>query len=150
MQITIAVPLKADIVHSMRFEISVSPEGESWSKSQLGEFANKRGVYIHHSNGEIIYVGKATKGDYGKFGERLRRQFQYSAAGKIKKLHEFLVSQKHSIYTYFLEFHDVDAMVNAGSMTLSIERKALILEQVLIGIFNPKGNAIEENPQQES
>ena len=150
MQIIIAVPLKADIVHSLRFEISVAPQGSSWSKGQLGEFANKRGVYVHHSNGEIIYVGKATKGDYGKFGERLRRQFQFTAAGRIKRLYEFLASQKHPIYTYFLEFQDVDAMVNAGSMTLSIERKALILEQVLIGIFNPKGNAIEENLEQES
>jgi excinuclease UvrABC nuclease subunit len=119
----------------------VSADGVTWRKGQLGDYSNKRGVYIHHCHGKMLYVGKATKGDYGTFGERLRREFQFSAAGTNKKLHNLLAKQAHSIYCYFLDLDDVDAMVNPGSMTLDRETKALILEQVLIGIYKPEGNA---------
>jgi hypothetical protein len=140
MEVTISVPLKADIVHSIRFPVTVSAEGVTWRKGQLGDYSNKRGVYIHHCNGKILYVGKATKGEYGTFGERLRREFQFLAAGANKKLHSLLAKQSHPVYCYFLDLDDVDAMVNPGSMTLDRETKALILEQVLIGIYKPEGN----------
>ena len=31
-------------------------------------------------------------------------------------------------------------MIDASSMSLSPERKALVMEQVLIGIYQPRGN----------
>jgi hypothetical protein len=141
MQISITIPLKADIVHSIKFPVAVSSGGVTWRRGQLGDYAGKRGVYIHHSNGKILYVGKATEGRHGIFGERLRREFHDTAAGG-SRLHQLLASQTEHIYCYFLDLQDVDAIVNSGSMTLSPERKALILEQVLIGIYNPEGNAV--------
>jgi hypothetical protein len=33
-------------------------------------------------------------------------------------------------------------MVDSGSIQLSKERKALIMEQILIGVFQPEGNKI--------
>jgi len=35
--------------------------------SKLGDYAGKSGVYILHSNGRIIYIGKTTEGEYGKY-----------------------------------------------------------------------------------
>ena len=39
-------------------------------------------------------------------------------------------------------FTDIDMMVNPGSMQLSTERKALIMEQTLIGLYQPESNKI--------
>jgi len=137
MQISITVPLKADIVNS-GFQVHISEKGKSWSKGQLGDYADKKGVYIHHSGGKILYVGKATSGDYGTFGERLRREFQETASSN-SPLHQ-LLKQYHDIKTYLLDLNDIDMMVNPGPMALSPERKALIMEQVLIGLYEPIGN----------
>lgn len=137
MQIKIDVPIKADIING-GFEIKVSNNTE-WSKSQLGDYAEKSGVYIHHSNGKILYIGKATSGKWGKYGERLRREFQEKASSN-STLFKLLKKQKSPIKSYLLDLDDIDMMINAGSKELSKERKALIMEQILIGIYNPEGN----------
>jgi hypothetical protein len=138
MQVKLQIPTKAQIL-SGGFVIRVAREGDSWFKEQLGGYADSRGVYIHHCNGRILYVGKTTVGDYGTFGERLRREFQEKASGN-SRLHQLLCGQKGDIRTYCLDFQDLDMMVDQGPMTLSPERKALIMEQVLIGIYEPTGN----------
>lgn len=138
MQLSINVPLRADIVNG-GFEIAVAHEGMSWNKSQLGDSAGRRGVYIHHADGRILYVGKTTVGEWGTFGERLRREFQQSAASN-SALFQLLAEQRASIRSYLLDLDDLEMMVDPGSMQLSRERKALIMEQVLIGIFEPPGN----------
>ena len=140
MQLTIDVPIKADIVSS-GFQVAVARQGEVWLMDQLGDYANRRGVYIHHSNGTILYVGKATTGEWGKFGECLSREFQMTA-GLNSRIHQLLDSQPHPIGTYLLDLGDIDMMVNPGSMQLSRERKALIMEQVLIGLYDPIGNLV--------
>jgi hypothetical protein len=99
------------------------------------------GVYVHHCAGQILYVGKTTTGTFGTFGERLRRQFQTKAAGD-SDLHKLLCSQTQEIRSYLLEFADLEMMVDAGPMPLSPARKALIMEQVLIGILEPPGNKV--------
>jgi len=137
MQISITVPIKADIVNS-GFHVRVAEKGKSWSKGQLGDYADKKGVYIHHSGGKILYIGKATSGDYGTFGERLRREFQETASSN-SSLHQ-LLKQHRDVKTYLLDLNDIDMMVNPGPMVLSPERKALIMEQVLIGLYEPVGN----------
>ena len=138
MNISITIPTKAQIVNG-GFEIKVSKAGTAWSKSQLGDYANRRGVYVHHSHGKILYIGKTTTGDYGTFGERLRREYQEKASGN-SSLFKLLASQEAPVQAYFLDLGDLDMMVNAGPMSLSPERKALIMEQVLIGIYEPDGN----------
>ena len=76
MQIIIDVPIKAQIITN-GFVVTVDSGGSSWKKSQLGDYANRSGVYIHHSNGKILYIGKTTTGEFGHFGERLRRELKY-------------------------------------------------------------------------
>lgn len=138
MRVTINIPIKADIING-GFNVTVADVSESWSKEQLGDYAGKSGVYIHHSNGRILYIGKTTKGEYGNFGERLRREFQLKAAAN-SRLFQLLSSQKKPIKTFCLDLDDIDMMVDPGPMNLSEKRKALIMEQVLIGIFQPEGN----------
>jgi hypothetical protein len=138
MQITINIPTKADIING-GFPVHVAKTGTEWKKAQLGDYADRRGVYIHHSNGRILYIGKATDGKYGTFCERLRREFQELASSN-SALHKLLCSQQHQIRTYCLDLGDLDMMVDAGSMPCSPERKALIMEQVLIGVYEPEGN----------
>lgn len=79
MKITIRIPLKYDIVNG-GFPVRVARKGETWHKDTLGDYADKKGVYIHHSNGRILYIGKTTTGQHGTFGERLRRQFHLTAS----------------------------------------------------------------------
>jgi len=140
MRITIEIPTKANIVNG-GFEIKIAEESEEWNKSQLGDYAGKSGVYIHHSNGKILYIGKTTKGDWGNFGERLRRECQLRAS-RNSGLYQLLKSQNKPVYTYFLDLQDIDMMVDQGPMGLTPERKALIMEQILIGIFEPEGNRV--------
>src|SRR5215468_4702750 len=140
MQVSLQIPTKAQIL-SGGFIIRVAKTGESWSKTQLGAYADARGVYIHHCIGRILYVGKTTSGDYGTFGERFRREFQELASGN-SALHQLLCTQAGEIRTYCLDFQDLDMMVDQGPMTLGPERKALIMEQVLIGIYEPLGNKV--------
>jgi len=80
MQVSLQIPTRAQIINS-GFVVTVAKAGQRWSKYQLGAYASLSGVYIHHSNGEILYVGKTTaKSDFGNFGERLRREFQESSS----------------------------------------------------------------------
>jgi hypothetical protein len=71
-------------------------------------------------------VGKTTQGEYGNFGERLR--------------HQCLLSQAVPVRAYLLDLSDLDMMIDQGPMTLSPVRKALIMEQALIGIYEPPEN----------
>ena len=140
MNITISIPTKAQII-SGGFEVHVAATGASWSKSQLGDYADKKGVYIHHSRGKLLYIGKSTSGQFGTFGERLRREFQTLAAAN-STLHQLLAGQKQKIQTYLIDLEDLDMMIDSGSIALTAERKALIMEQVLIGIYQPPGNIV--------
>ena len=138
MQVSLTLPTKAQIL-SGGFQVHTAPFGKSWKKEQLGAYADLKGVYIHHCNGKILYVGKATTGKHGIFGERLRREFQEKASNK-SELYKLLHKQKKPIFAYCLDYEDLDMLVDPGSMSLSTERKALIMEQVLIGIYEPAGN----------
>jgi hypothetical protein len=115
-----------------------SGSGEGFTADKLGYFAEKRGVYIHHCDGMILYVGKTTEGNFNFF-KRLYRQFVQGPANN-SRLFQLLAQQTKPVYTYFLELIDVDMMVNLGSMSLNPEDKALIMELALIGIYKPVGN----------
>ena len=138
MQITINIPPKSDIING-GVVLSVARNDESWSKLQLGQYADKSGVYIHHSNGEILYIGKTTTGSYGIFGERLRREFK-NKASKNPDLYQLLARQTNEVRTYFLEIEEIDRLVSAEQAQIPVVNKALILEQALIGVYNPEGN----------
>ncbi len=138
MQITINIPMKSDIVNG-GVVVSVARKDDSWLKSQLGQYTDKSGVYIHHSNGEILYIGKTTTGSHGIFGERLRREFK-NKASKNLDLYQLLARQTNEIRTYFLEIEEIDKLVSAEQTQVPVVRKALIMEQALIGVYDPVGN----------
>lgn len=138
MNVSLSVPTKAQVI-SGGFPVVTAGLNEPWSKSQLGAYADRSGVYIFHSAGAILYVGKTTTGDCGNFGERLRRHFQ-QAASQNSQVHQILASQTTEIRAYLLDLEDISMMIDAASMSLTPERKALVMEQVLIGIYQPRGN----------
>ena len=140
MEIKVKIPIKADIVYQ-GFTVTVAPTGTTWTKDQLGDYADKSGVYVHHCDGKILYVGKTTSGQWGTFSERLRREFQEKASGN-SSLYQLLLGQAKPIRAVMFDLDDIDMMVDSGSTQLSKTRKALIMEQVLIGVFEPEGNKI--------
>ncbi|MCF6289033.1 MAG: hypothetical protein L3J53_07360 [Proteobacteria bacterium] len=140
MQLTISIPTKSQIING-GFVINIAKDGESWSKTQLGEYANYSGVYILHSNGLILYIGKTTHGEYGNFGERLRRHSQKKASNN-SDLYKNLFVLKKPVRAYLLDLSDIDMMIDQGPIILSQTRKALIMEQALIGIYEPPHNKI--------
>ena len=123
MEIKISIPLKAEILDS-RIKIPVAGErGKTWSRLVLGDFASKKGVYAHRSNNKILYVGNTTRGAYGTFGERLRREFQFTSSAN-SDLHQLLASQKKPIFSSFFDLDNIDVrivMKDAGSLTLTNE-----------------------------
>lgn len=138
MNLSIQVPIKANIVFS-GIEIPIAPKGVTWSKTHLGTYADRSGVYIHHREGEIIYVGKTTVGNFGTFGERMRREFQETSSSN-SDLYRLLLENQGKVKSVFFDLDDIDLMVQG--LPLSKERKALILEQVLIGTWEPIGNKV--------
>ncbi|RZJ34508.1 MAG: GIY-YIG nuclease family protein [Flavobacterium sp.] len=140
MEINIKAPSREDILSS---GIVVVPaiNGASWrSIERLGAFAHRSGVYIHHCNGEILYVGQTTRGgQWGTFGERNRRHFQLKASGNSKH-HQRLCAQKHPIMVCMFDLDMVDQMVQT-SLPFEREHKALMLEQLFIGMYRPIGNS---------
>jgi excinuclease UvrABC nuclease subunit len=144
MEIKVKIPLKADIIFN-GIPVSVSPAGTEWLGSQLGDYYNKSGVYIHHANNKVLYVGKTTSGQWATFAERLRRQFQEKAS-QNSLLYKLLLRQTAVVRTVMFDLGDLDMMIDSGSVQLSKETKALIMEQILIGIFQPEGNISGINP----
>lgn len=140
MNIEIHIPETKDILSS-GININVAREKERWEKGQLGDYADKSGLYIQHTNNEIIYIGISIKGgNWGKFSERLRREFQYSSS-QNSHLHQLLVKQELPVQVTFYDFKAIDAMFTGSiASSISYDRKTLILEQILIGIYNPEGN----------
>jgi len=126
MEIKISLPSKSEILES-RITIPIAgARGETWSRQVMGDFASKKGVYIHRSNNKILYVGNTTRGAYGTFGERLRREFQYTSSSN-SDLHQLLASQKKPIFCSFFDFDNIDnriIMKDANSLTLTKEAKA--------------------------
>ena len=139
MQLTVNIPTRAQIVNG-GFRLTIAKSGTKWNKAQLGHYADKKGVYILHSNGEILYVGKATKGTFGTFSERLRRQCQEKPSGNSALFQALCNCSQGSVRAYLLDLEDLDMMVDPGPMKLPPERKALMLEQLLIGLYLPPHN----------
>ena len=136
----INLPTKEELL-SKGIVIPLASKGEGWSKKSVGEFSRRSGVYVHYCDGEIIYVGKTTSGKRGTFGDRMRRQFHETSASN-DYLHKFIKEHELCVRTRFLDLEEVDSIVNGEEVNLSRERKALILEQVLIGQYEPKGNRV--------
>lgn len=139
MEIKVKIPPKEDIL-STGIPVIVAAENESWLKAQLGNYADKSGIYIQHSADGVLYVGMTCKsGKWGNFAERLRREFQMSSSGN-SPLHRLLFAQTKPIKVVFYDFDAIDSMVVCDDFQLSLERKTMILEQIFIGLLTPPGN----------
>lgn len=134
----INLPSKEELL-SKGIVIPLAPRGDSWSKKSLGSFSKKSGVYIHYCDQEIVYIGQTTSGKRGNFGDRMRREFHETSASN-DYLHNFIKEHLHCVRTRFLDLDEIDRIVVADSINLTPQRKALILEQILIGQYEPKGN----------
>jgi len=86
MQLSLSIPTRAQIIDG-GFVVTIARTGTEWLKAQLGDYADKSGVYILHSNGKILYIGKTTLGKFGTFcrtssaalpREGIRKQFAIS------------------------------------------------------------------------
>jgi len=134
----INLPTKEELL-SKGIVIPLAPKGEGWSKKSLGIFSRRSGVYVHYCDDEIVYIGQTTSGKRGTFGDRMRREFHETSASN-DYLHRFIKVHVDCVRTRFIDLDEVDKIVDGGEIELTPQRKALILEQVLIGQYRPKGN----------
>jgi hypothetical protein len=134
-KITIKVPTRAEILQRTK-TIPIARDGESWSKDCLAEFADQSGVYIHCSGNKILYVGKTTRGNYGTFGERLKRECQRKASGD-SRLFRLLLIQR-AVQTAFIPSEEIEKRI--VTKKLSREDLALLFERALIAVYKPQGN----------
>jgi hypothetical protein len=135
--------LKEEII-SKSIAVPIAPKDIRWSKKSLGEFANESGIYFHSFEDKIIYIGKATSGTYGTFGERMRRELHETSSSN-NNLHRDLKAFSPDLKTSFLtldNISDLDEEFIKLYRALPKERKALAAEQILIGHFNPEVNRI--------
>lgn len=135
MKITIDVPAKGEILRWSQ-PTPVAKNGEPWRKKYLGIFANLSGVYIHCTGQTILYVGKTTRGSYGTFGERLRRECQKKASSN--SVLYGLLKEQTLVRTAFIHMDDIEARITPKGMPS--EDLALLFERALIATYRPKGN----------
>jgi hypothetical protein len=69
----------------------------------------------------------------------MRREFHETSASN-DYLHRFIKEYVDCVKTRFLDLDEIDKMIDSGEIELTPQRKALILEQILIGQYRPKGN----------
>ena len=138
MKIEAEIPTKSQIING-GFVCKPTAKGVKGQKPDFGDYSDKKGVYVFHSNGKLLYVGKTTDGDYGTFKERLYRHLSEGPAVN-SKVHQLLIQQKKDVKAYLLDLLDIDMMINSGAIKLDPINKALIMEQMLIGVFSPIGN----------
>jgi hypothetical protein len=138
MRINVEIPTKAQVVNG-GFPCAVTAKGHAGAKPIFGEYGDKKGVYVLHASGKLLYIGKTTDGEYGTFSERLYRHLSESASNG-SRIHKLLAKQNKGIKAYLLDLDDISMMIDSGSIDLEDVSKALIMEQILIGVFHPVGN----------
>lgn len=139
MKLEIEVPPK-EVILSDGTELKLAPKGKSWSKKNLGNHKNERGVYIIHHDKKIRYVGK-TDGPTMNFGIRLRREFQETASqGKhnyprLKKL-----QTPPPIYVCFFNTDDLRELIKTTIANFESSDQGIIetMEQVFICAYEPE------------
>jgi len=119
--------------------VSVAAAGDSWSSTQLGTFAPDNGVYILYADSRILYVGQTMVGNFGNFGERLRRHCQEKASSN-SEVYKLLLSQTKRVHAFFVSRSSLPERIRQQGVQLSMERMALLMEQALIGAYEPPGN----------
>ena len=137
MKILIDVPSESEIRDRSQ-ETFVAKDGDLWSKDSVGKFATLRGVYVHCAGDEILYVGKTTRGGYGTFGERLRRECQSKSAHDWR-IYELLLDQK-SVRTAFITLDEIESRICPRG--LFVDDLLLLFQRALIAAYQPNGNIV--------
>ena len=140
MDVTIHIPSIQEVIQK-GIPLKVAVENESWYQDHLGDYAKRSGVYIHHANSKILYVGQTSKeGKWGTFHVRLRRECQPKAASN-SNLYQLLLQHAKDAKTTMYHFAEVESMFSGKCKeNLNGERMTLILEQLLIAFYKPPGN----------
>ena len=141
MEIKIIIPTKEEILKKAEKEgISLSiAEDSSWSKAELGDFADKQGIYIHCRGTEILYVGQTYKEDdknWATFGERFRREFQKSSAQESLLYQKLSENNGKGNKTIFFETKEIVGMIQGLNENVSNQRKILLIEQAMIAAYD--------------
>lgn len=120
------------------FPCTATARGQPAWKTDFGDYTGKSGGYIFHAGGKLLYVGETTDGNWGNFGDRLYRHLSQAAAND-SRINELLRQQTEAVKVYLLDLEDISMMIDSGSIALDDISKALIMEQILIGVFPPEG-----------
>lgn len=137
MEIKIKIPTVSRVINK-GISLKVVGENEKWSQSSLGDAAKKSGVYIHHADGKILYVGQTSKNNtWGTFQIRLRRECQPKAAN-YSDLYKLLYHNARKVKTTMYHFDEIKKMFS-GSLkkNLTPVNMTLILEQFMIAMYRP-------------
>lgn len=136
MQIQIDIPGKKVILDG-GLSVRLAGPHESWSEFQLNEYRHMNGVYVIHHDNRIRYVGE-THGPTMTFGDRLRREFNYSAAqgkGLYPKLAKLTVSR--DIKVVFYAPKSLAGLFRGTGLNISEIGMIRIAEQAFIAAYDP-------------
>ena len=135
MTVSIRVPSVREILKIAK-PLTVARAGEEWNRGFLGDLARKSGVYVHSLRGKVMYVGKTTRGTYGKFGERLRRECHEKPAQNGFLFQQLLKAK--SVQVSCFPSAEIQRRVTLKKRT--DEDIALLFERALISVFQPEWN----------
>ena len=134
MTITIRVPTEKEI-SKRSVTLQVARAGAAWSNDFLEGLARESGVYVHTLRDKVVYVGKTTRGAYGNFGERLRRECHEKPA-QNSFLFKQLIKAKGARVSCF----PISAIRRWVNLDRSDEHLALLFERTLISVYQPEWN----------
>ena len=132
--IKINLPTQEDIL-KRKIKIHTAEEGKSWLKAQLGDHTDMSGVYVFISNDAFLYVGKTSKGSWGKFSERIRRHCQFTSS-QNSKMYQNLSKAEHSIFVSLFPCDEIANYIEFNQVSHNEEhnkeRMCLLFEQAMI------------------
>lgn len=136
MKISIETPRKSTILKK-GIDVSLAPQGATWSELDLGECRKEKGVYVIHHDNKIKYVGK-TNGPTMSFGVRLRRHFQEKAAGKHTYPRLEALDKRKSIRVSLFSLDQIEGYVE-GRIPASTKLEVIpLFESALIISLKPE------------
>jgi hypothetical protein len=135
MTVSIRVPSVKEILKIAK-SLPVARAGEKWNRGSLGDLARKSGVYVHSLRGKVMYVGKTTRGVYGNFGERLRRECHEKPARNSFLFNKLLNAKGVRVSC----FPSAEIQKRVTLKKRTDEDIALLFERALISVFQPEWN----------
>jgi hypothetical protein len=137
MKVEIEIP-STDVLLAGSREVRIAPKGSKWEAKCLDKFAKRRGVYVIHHDGQIVYVGK-TNSPSMSFGKRLRGHFQETAsAGEYIFPLLTKLPVPPPILVALVPSESISTLVKTDGVSLNDYERIEIVEAVFIQAFKPK------------